>query len=320
MTTAHAIPARHETVFRHAYPVEQAELRRLYEHGKRDQWNAARDVDWSQPVDLEAGVIADELLDLHGTPFWDRLDARERAALNHRVAAWRLGVLLYGEHGAMLVCSQLVEAVASTDGKLFQATQVMDEARHAEVLDRYIEEKLEGVRYPMPATVRELFDTLLGDARWPLKTVGLQLVAETFAVALFRMLAETSRDPLLREICRRILQDEARHMGFGMLSLPAVVGEMTEAERHEIEDFTVWALARTLTGLFPAEVYREHGFSAADVDEIRRRRRERAAGESVLFRRLFKRELHGSLVQNLTRIGLLTARVRPQLAALGIAV
>jgi hypothetical protein len=144
-------------------------------------------------------------------------------------------------------------------------------------------------------------------------------VAETFAVSLFRMLAETSKDEVLREICRRILQDEARHMGFGMLSLPAVVTEASAAERREMEDFAVWALVRTLTGIFPLPAYEEMGFSRAEIDEIKRLRRERAAGgDEMAFRKFFRRDLHTSLVKNLQKIGLLTERVAPQLEALGI--
>jgi len=321
MGTMHAVPAGHDTVFQHAYPVEVPEMRRLYENAKRDQWNVSRDIDWTQPVDLERGVVADELIDIYGTPFWDRLSPRERAELNHRFTAWRLSVLLYGEHGAMLVCSQLVETVSGTDAKFFQATQVVDEARHTEVLNRYLEEKLGGVFYAMPPNERELFDTLLGDSRWPVKTIGLQLVAETFAVSLFRMLAETSKDPLLRDICRRILQDESRHMGFGMLSLPEVLKEIGEAERKELEEFTHWALVKVLTGLFPHEVYRDMGFSLAEIGEIQRLRKERAmGGESSFFRGTFKRDLHSTLISNLTRIGLLSERLRPRLESLGIRV
>jgi hypothetical protein len=315
----HTIPARFDTVFRHAYPADRPELRRLYENAKRDQWNASRDVPWDAPAAPDGRVVADELIDIFGTPYWDALGERERVELNRRLANWRLGVLLYGEHGAMLVCSQLVETLSGADAKLFQATQVMDEARHSEVLNRYVEERLGGLLYPMPANERELFDVLLGDPRWPLKTIGLQLVAETFAVALFKMLADSSIDPLLQEICRRILTDESRHMGFGMLSLPDVVRDLGEAERRELEDFTVWALARTLTGLFPEEPYRDMGFTTAQIAEIRTLRRDRAAGgENMLFRKLFKRELHGALVQNLARIGLLSERLAPQLQTLGI--
>ncbi len=205
-------------------------------------------------------MIADDLVDIHGTKFWDRLSAAERVEVNRAVTRWRLSTLMAGEHGAMLVCSQLVENVQGQDAKLFQATQVVDEGRHNEVLHRYMALRLEGRNYPLANNVQEIFDTLLGTGAWYLKTIGLQLVAETFAVSLFRMLAESSKDAVLRQVCRRILQDEARHMGFGMLSLPAVVAEASAAERREMEDFAVWALNRTLRGIFPLAAYEETGF------------------------------------------------------------
>ena len=318
---SHPVSARHATVFEHAYPVEAPDLRSLYEKAKRDQWNVSKDVDWAQPFDIEQGVLADEMMDVYGTPFWDQLKPAERGELNLRFANWRLGVLLYGEHGAMLLCSQLVECVSGTDAKFFQATQVMDEARHNEVLNRYVTERLGGLRYPLPDFERELFDTLLSDSRWTVKTIGLQLVAETFAVALFRMLAETSKDPLLRQICKLILQDESRHMGFGMLSLPDVIGELSEAERIELEDVTHWALVKTLTGQFPEPVFRELGFGDAEIKAIHAHRRERAAGaEGSHFRKLFRKDLHGTLLANLQKVGLLTERIRPRLESVGIRV
>ncbi len=180
-------------------------------------------------------------------------------------------------------------------------------------------EKLGGLVYPMPPNERELFDTLLGDSRWPVKTVGLQLVAETFAVALFKMLAESSKAELLRHICRYIVRDESRHMGFGMLGLPTVVRGMAEMERRELEEFTLWALEKVLTGLFPHDVYRDVGFTAVEIRQIQQLRKERAVGaESSLFRRLFKRDLHITLLNNLGRIGLLTERMPPRLVALDI--
>ena len=318
---SHPVSARHDTLFEHAYPVESPDLRSLYEKAKRDQWNVSRDIDWTQTYDIEQGVLADEMLDIYGTPFWDRLTPAERGDLNRRFANWRLGILLYGEHGAMLLCSQLVECVSGTDAKFFQATQVVDEARHNEVLNRYVTERLGGLRYPLPDFERELFDTLLSDSRWTVKTIGLQLVAETFAVALFRMLAETSKDPLLRQICKFILQDESRHMGFGMLSLPDVIRELSDAERAELEEVTHWALVKTLTGQFPEPVFRELGFGDAEIKAIHTHRRERAAGaEGSHFRKLFRKDLHGTLLANLQKVGLLTERIRPRLESVGIRV
>jgi len=319
MVESHLIGARHDTIFEHAYPTEAPDLRRLYENAKRDQWNVSKDVDWTQPFDLEQGVLADEMIDIYGTPFWERLSPAQRSELNHKFALWRLGVLLYGEHGAMLVCSQLVEAVSGTDAKFFQATQVVDEARHNEVLNRYLTTRFGDGLYPMPEFEKELFDTLLSDKRWTVKTIGLQLVAETFAVSLFKMMSESARDPVLGTVCKRILQDESRHMGFGMLSLPKVVSEASEAERRELEDYTCFALEKTLLGFFPLEAYQDAGFSPAQIDEAKRYRRETAASNDYApFRKYFKRDLHGSMVANLARLGLLTDRVRPRLEKLGV--
>ena len=319
MEHGHAIEIRNTAYFRHAYDGEHADLRRLYEQAKLDQWNAATDIDWDVPLAGDGGLIADDLVDIHGTAFWERLSPDEKVELNRRVALWRLSTLMHGEHGAMLVCSQLVENVAGQDAKLFQATQVADEARHNEVLHRYAALRLDGEIYPLAGNVKEIFDTLLGTSAWYLKTIGLQLVAETFAVSLFRMLAESSKDEVLRQVCRRILQDEARHMGFGMLSLPGLVAEATAAERNEMEDFAVFALNRTLRGIFPLGAYEDMGFAPTEIDEIKRLRRERAAGgEETAFRRFFRRDLHQGLVRNLSKVGILSPRIAPALQELGI--
>jgi hypothetical protein len=63
------------------------------------------------------------------------------------------------------------------------------------------------------------------------------------------------------------------------------------------------------------------GFSEAEIREIQTLRKTRAAGgESSYFRRMFKKDLHGTLVQNLARVGVLTERLRPTLESLGIRV
>ena len=314
-----AIPTSFTTTFTFEYGVTEADMRRLYENAKRDQWNAAHDIAWSTPQPADGRAIADELIDIYGSPLWKRLSEAERVELNRRVAAWRLSALMHGEQGALLACSQLVNLVEGTDLKFFQATQVMDEARHNEVLKRYIADRLDDISYPMPKNEVALFDSILGESRWYLKTIALQLVAETFAVALFKMMAESAKDPVLGEVCRRILLDESRHMGFGMLSLPDVVNNATSKEREELEDYTCFALETTLTGFFPLEPYRDLGFSRAQIDDVQRYRRETAAkNDYAPFRKFFKREMHSSMVQNLARLGLLTERVRPRLASIGV--
>jgi hypothetical protein len=316
---AHRIPTSFDTTFQRHYAVEAPDLRRLYENAKRDQWNASTDVDWASTVDLERGIFADELVDGHGTPTLDRLEARDFQRLNVEFSCWRLSQLLHGEEGAMLACSQLFDRVPGNDAKFFQATQVVDEARHAEVLSRYLLEKCDGKIYPMTGNIKRLFDYILGNGKWFIKTVGLQLLAETFAVSLFRMLMETAKDPLLRGICKRILADESRHMGFSILSLPDEIRGLSSGDLHELEDFTREALVLVMTGQFPREAYEAIGMSTADIESVRQARKQIALGsEYALFRKLFRREMHQTVVSNMQKVGLLNERTSAFMREMGI--
>jgi hypothetical protein len=308
-----------DTHFTRVYDTLAPDLRRLYENAKRDQWNAARDVDWGANVDLDRGIFADELVDGHGTTALKKLDTKTFRRLNVEFSCWRLSQLLHGEEGAMLACAQLVDMVPGNDAKFFVATQVVDEARHTEVLSRYLADKCEGRLYEMNANVRKLFDYILGHGKWFVKTVGLQLLAETFAVSVFRMLMESAQDPLLRDICKRILSDESRHMGFSVLSLPEEIGGLSKGDLAELEDFVHEALVLLLSGQFPQEAYEAVGMSGRELDEVRRARKEVAKStDHVLFRRLFRREMHQTIVTNMKKVGLLNERTSGFMREMGI--
>jgi hypothetical protein len=314
----HQVESRFHTLFQRDYAVHAPDMRRLYENAKRYQWNAASDIDWSTPVDLEAGVFADGLIDGYGSDFWDQLDVSTRRRLNLEFSCWRLSQFLHGEEGAMLACSQLVDMVPTNDAKFFQSTQVVDEARHTEVLSRYLADKCGGRIYPIADNLRLLFDQLLGEGKWFIKTVGLQLIAETFAVGMFRMLAETAQDPLLRLICQRIVADESRHMGFSVLGLPDVIRSLNGAELRELEHFTIEACQLVMRGMFPREAFEAVGFSTERIAEVKRIRAEAArTNEYVYFRALFKREMYTQVTGNLKKVGLMTPWIANQLRTLG---
>jgi hypothetical protein len=315
----HTITATVPAVFNHSFEVKDQDMRGLYEKAKRDQWNASRDIEWSRDLDPESGILPDGLIDIYGTKYWDRLSPAQRTELNRHFSAWRISQLMYGEEFAMMVCSQLVNIVPSLDAKFFMSTQVVDEARHAEVLARYLHDKV-GTVYPLTSSLRRLFDRILEIPQWYLKTVGTQLVAETLAVSLFRMLEQHSQDPLISSICKRILADESRHMGFGMLSLPEQVTELSDQERREVEDFACEAAAGLLGGQFPREAYEAVGFNQAEIEDIKRLRHAVAQkNEYVFFRQYFKKDFHASLWTNLARVGLMSERAIERLGAMGIA-
>jgi len=317
--TEHTLQSRFETIYQRDYAVHAPDMRRLYENAKRDQWNVSKDIDWSQPVELEAGVFNDGMIDGYGSAIWNKLDRKTQRQLNIEFSCWRLSQLLHGEEGAMLTCSQLVNMVPSNDAKFFQCTQVVDEARHAEVLARYLNDKCGGRIYPVTRNIKLLFDYLLGEGKWFLKTVGLQLVGETFAVGLFRMVAETATDPTLRIISKKILADESRHMGFSVLGLPDMIASLNPSDMRELEDFTAEACRLVLRGQFPREAFERVGLTEHDIKEIERIRVENAkSNDDVLFRQTFRREMYTQVVSNMKKVGLMTERTAENLRKLGI--
>jgi hypothetical protein len=305
-------------IFNTDFATQDQDMRNLYEKAKRDQWNASVDIQWENDFNPEKGILPEGLIDIYGTKYWERMSDAERVELNRHFSAWRISQLMYGEQFAMLVCGQLVNILPTIDSKFFMSTQVVDEARHAEVLSRYLLDKI-GVTYPLTSSLKNLFDRILEMPQWYLKTVGTQLVAETLAVSLFRMFEQHSPDPLISSICKRILADESRHMGFGMLSLPEQMQELSEKERAEVEDFACEAAAGLLGGQFPREAYEAVGFSKAEIEDIKQMRHAIAQkNEYVFFRKYFKKDFHASLWNNMARCGLMSARATEKLSAMGI--
>ena len=70
-----------------------------------------------------------------------------------------LSQFLHGEQGALMTAAALTHAVPDYEGKLYAATQTMDEARHVEVYERYVR-KL-AIVYPISPWLKELIDTTL---------------------------------------------------------------------------------------------------------------------------------------------------------------
>src|SRR5438105_1160100 len=76
---------------------------------------------------------------------------------------------------------------------------------------------------------------------WDMKYLGMQILVEGLALAAFGFISQTSHEPLIREIVTMIMQDEARHVAFGVLSLRGLYDDMTAAELRDREEFIVEA-------------------------------------------------------------------------------
>jgi hypothetical protein len=290
------------------YDSSRQRLMRLYENAKRDQWNATTRLDWSIDVDPHGELVPDMGIGIFGTPMWDKLTARERERLRHEAITWQLCQFLHGEQGALLATAQIVDTVPWYEAKQYGATQVMDEARHVEVYRRFVQEKLQH-EYPINAQLKQLLDTILSDSRWDIKFLGMQIMVEGLALAAFSVIRDTTNNALLRDLTAAVMEDESRHVAFGVLSLREFCLNVTDAERREREDFVYEAAVLMRDRILNREVWESMGL---DADAC-----VAAALESPIAKE-FRRRLFSKIVPNVKSLGLLSDRQRARFETLGI--
>ena len=308
-TGTDSIPVTFDSVYTWSYDVERPDLRQLYEKSKDLQWNARTHLRWDTDVDPEAENTPDSFLPIFGTPLWDKLDKkRELPKLRQLGTSYLLSNFLHGEQGALLATSQLVLAVPNPDAKFYAATQVMDEARHVEAYDRYLRDKVQAT-FPISPYLRTLLDQILQESRWDMKYLGMQILVEGLALAAFGFIAQTCQEPLLREIVKMIMQDEARHVAFGVLSLKGVYDDMTAAELRDREELIVEASRLMHDRFMMQEVWEHMGMPVEECVEIAK------TSEAM---RLFRSLLFSKIVPNTKRLGLLTPAVRKGFEELGV--
>ena len=310
------VQARHKAHFDWTYPHDQPEMADLYRRAKAGQWDGD-DLPWQtdvDPLNPEVPLLPADFVDMGAmTAMGIHLDEREWRRFGHSIASWMLSQFLHGEQGALFAAAQVTEAVQFFDGKLYGATQVVDEARHVEVFLRYLESKMERL-YRVNDNLFVIIDSLMADGRWDMKFLGMQIMVEGLALGAFGTMYKVTREPLLRALLANVIQDEARHVHYGVVALRDHFRlELSEAERRERED---WA--------FEVSLLMRNRFLAYEVyEEWFEGRMSRAQWRSFIQQspgmEQFRTVMFSRLVPNLREIGLLTDRIKPAYEQAGLA-
>ncbi|MFP3900562.1 MAG: ferritin-like domain-containing protein, partial [Acidimicrobiia bacterium] len=183
------------------------------------------------------------------------------------------------------------------DAKYYASTQVMDEARHVEVFAKYLDDKLEG-HYPINAHLRMLLDDIIADSRWDMTYLGMQIMVEGLALAAFGFMQQMTPDPLLKQLLRYVMSDEARHVAFGVLSLKEYYAELSTSELRERQEFAFEAAVRMRDRFLQQEVWERMGIDPKEMLPMVIRDPGRAMFQQMLF---------SKIVPNCKKLGLLDA-------------
>ncbi len=303
------VPETFESCFKWEYEDGSASLHRLYEKGKRQQWNAADRIDWSLDLDPEnPEELPDEYLPIFGSPVWERMNGKERAELRRHSQANDLSQFLHGEQGALICTAKIVQQVPDIQAKFYAATQVMDEARHVEVYKRLLHEKFD-LAYPITPPLRSLLEGILRDSRWDMTYLGMQVLIEGLALAAFAGIRDMAKNPLAAAVNAYVMQDEARHVAFGRLALREYYPELTHKERDEREEFVVEACYTMRDRFNSREVYERLGLPIRECIEWE----ENSPGMKEFRSALFTR-----IVPTIKDIGLWGPRIQKAYTDMGV--
>jgi hypothetical protein len=125
------------------------------------------------------------------------------------------------------------------------------------------------------------------------------------ACSMLHSLFMRAKEPLLADMIRKILRDEARHAAFSYEVTGAVLAGQSRAARLEMEDMLFESVVACISGFLPIAAWREEGFSIPEC----RQAAVRALAEARVF------DFYGRVFpQCLERYGLATDRLRALVA------
>jgi hypothetical protein len=322
--TIHAVTDNADAIFTWDYTKgARPALNKLYEKAKTSQWNGETDLPWDTEVDMEK-IVANAPRDRDTDPVFvaarqpgqplANWTEREWNRLLIESQNWTMSQFMHGEQGALLCTAKIVETVPWIDAKYYAATQVMDEARHVEVFARYLETKMEG-HYPINAHLGMLLDDIIADSRWDMTYLGMQIMVEGLALAAFGFMHQLTDEPLLKQLLRYVMSDEARHVAFGVLSLKEYYAELSDAEMKERQEFAFEAAVRMRDRFLQQEVWERLG---VDVRQMVRLQLENQGDKNE---DPFQQLLFSKIVPNAKKLGLLDRNegwLRKKFAEMGV--
>ncbi len=198
----------------------------------------------------DGNEVLGSLIETHGSP---TMPEETKAALG-RVFA----IIMWGELAAWRISAELADEIEPLEAKMAATSQAFDEARHFYVIHDYLT-ALDALPGGLPWGPRQLLEDVMNADHLAKKLVGMQLMVEPVALTLFHIIKEMRLEPVLTHLMPYYERDEARHVALGIQYLPAMLKQMSYAERGSLWAFQmklltyeIWAnidLARDLAAL-----------------------------------------------------------------------
>jgi len=132
------------------------------------------------------------------------------------------------------------------------------------------------------------------------------------ALASFGFMHQMSTEPLLKQLLRYVMSDEARHVAFGVLSLQEYYEQLSAKEIRERQEFAYEAAVRMRDRFLQQEVWERMGVDVKSAVKFVLQAPDRPIFQGMLF---------SKIVPNCKKLGLLDAAdgwLREKFTELGV--
>jgi 1,2-phenylacetyl-CoA epoxidase catalytic subunit len=252
----HLVDARHPYAFLTEYDFGKNQLaNKLARQGQSGMWSVD-DLDWDLAYD--PGMLAPlrEVLPrvprFHPGSSWDRETWQRYEIANLR---YILSQGLHGEQLGVIVGGELCQSGPDWDTKTFAGFMAADEVRHAHAFHRYLERV--GGKYEMTDQMYSVVREVLESKEWDKVFLVGQVLVEGLGLGTFGYLLRTTNDPLLTQMLRLAMRDEARHVAFGAANAKNLVEGLTDTELMERLELIAHCAELLVNRIIPVTVAEE---------------------------------------------------------------
>lgn len=205
---------------------------RLLRTSRKHSFDPDTDVDWDAPQDPDAFYLPPRLVSLYETPLWDGLTHRRRVELSKREMC---SIASFGIWAEMMLMQALVMHAYrhryDSDHVAYALTEIADECRHSKMFGRMV--RTCGLRTHRPRALEYHASKLIGAVYDPVPMFAGTLVVEEFTDAFQRLtFPDEEIQPLVRQVTRIHVIEEARHIKYAREELKRLVAEMPAVRRR----------------------------------------------------------------------------------------
>jgi len=292
-----------------SYGEKSHKLERMYQLGSKSRWSPD-EINWIDDIAFgsELAVSSDFAFNEFkkskigdgGYVLWN--------AFRWELQSWLVCQFLYGEQAALVTSSQLVMSLSAQHEKLVTANQVADEAKHVDVFSRYIDSYISDP-YVLSGDLKNMVIDTVNASELDITIIGMQVMIECLADAIFRMGASTFHDSVIKSIVEKVASDEARHIALGIVLLKPLIPSLSRSELAIREDFILSAADAIRSRFFLNDIWERLNVSKADGKDF-------AINSPLMVD--FRRTAFAKIASVLSKTGLMTEKIQKGLIEMAL--